>query len=118
MARFAQRPFEWVDIDERFEALSAQRHARNAVRYIQRLERDGAIRLKNQPQQAIRWQELCRELTQYIRNLGTDDTRDLATDLREFIHALEHARYRAYQISYGADEFGSTFSVGDCVGLV
>ena len=110
MPRFAARPLRWADIDKRFEGHSAQEHFRNAISYIQKLEHDGRVALKDEPQKFARWQELCQELTQYIRIVRPAE-RDFSTNLREFIHTFEHAQLRAYQISYGSDGFAEPISV-------
>ena len=110
MSRFVERPYEWADIDKRFEGLAAHRHLRNAISYIQKLEEDGRTELETEPKQFERWRELCRELVQYLRKVGVDTERDLTTDMREFVHAFEHAQHRMYQISYGPAGFNDALT--------
>lgn len=100
MVRFAKRPLEWIDVDPRFEGASAQDHVRNARGFIGRLESEGGRKFKGSPEQAARWAAGCLELKQCILKLGTTESLDLHTDMREFFQAFEHERYRIYQMSY------------------
>ena len=99
--RLSQRPLQFRDLVPRFESAPLSHHVRNAVGHLQRLKSEGRQLIGDDAGMLSRWDRACDEMLDHIGRLGNPDARDLATAMRELIHAYEHATTRIDQMLHG-----------------
>ena len=85
MARFDERPLQWMDVLGRFEEDSHQRHFREARALTGRLKDEGRNHWPVGSEQLIRWNRSCGNLLSFMNELGKRrdlEKRDLSGELR------------------------------------
>ena len=64
--RFQKRRLEFFDIIHRFEAVSAETHARSARGAVERLRDEGRERWEKGSKQLCRWRDYCNVLWNFL----------------------------------------------------
>ena len=103
--RFANRPLEFFDLLQRFEAKSSSNHNIMAQGAIERLRDEGNSFWTEDQKQLHRWREYCNVLRGFIvTDLGNRrfiQKQDLEIALREFIGEFEHSTHGMFEMLHG-----------------